>query len=752
MLGPEFGGRVKTPHSGDCDPECVLDVTGDEYRVALESLSRRLPAESGEAPAPYSISVHELLRVWYPAGSADLADLADPLADPAEPVNLADSANPAESMDLGVSEPWWKPVAVAERLAGLLPPTRAAAFAVHREIGIPAVQGMKPLGGDEPTVIAYPSAGAGAAVRAQTVQAGVVLNGATPGYFLGGPGDHLLLVPIERPGAAECVCALIRPDGASARLIVDTAHPAGAAILETDHCFVPEEQLTVVRPEWEAAARAWIAAYRLFAAKSVLRATHRHLAARSSQGGVLWDHQALRFRLSALTASGDGTEQLVYRAAHRIAAGLPADQTIAAAEFKAAELLRDVTSECLHLHGAAGQVREKGIQTLFMETRLLGLCSFTAAPGGNPDTDEMAARSEPGVDAYRRKLAAFVAQRADLFGEPCQSVPGGRQLERAVIEELGRAGLLAAPIYGTAASGPDQPDQRATDLEYSAVLHETLAPFPVGAAVLTHVEVGARLLAAFPPAQSAVSAAAEGRHLAALAVTEPSGGLDFDAMATTLRQDADGLELNGEKWCSSNAPFADELLVLARDTAFPDGAPGRHTLVRVPVDAAGVRVAPLDTFGHRGLTGQIEFTSVRLPAEAVLGTRGSGVLRLMGHWVHERVMLALRAVSMAHRLLSLLEESEQGQRDPDLLRSLRYAVLQERIACRHALARLADHSCDLRAAGGCKLRSVALLRRTAEAAFPGGGAAADRALREATGLALAGGSDEALLLQIARTL
>ncbi|MBC3840149.1 hypothetical protein GXW82_08010 [Streptacidiphilus sp. 4-A2] len=254
--------------------------------------------------------------------------------------------------------------------------------------------------------------------------------------------------------------------------------------------------------------------------------------------------------------------------------------------------------------------------------------------------------------------------------------------------------------------------------------------------VLTQVEVGTRLLSGCLPQAEEVHAAAAGRYLTALAVTEPSGGLDFDAMTTRV-EGSDGLVLSGEKWSCSNAPFADEIVVLARDLRFAEGSPGRHTLVRVPASAPGVRVTPLESFGHYGITGRVELEAVRL-GPAVLGSRGSGLLRLMRHWVHERVMLALRAVSMAD---SLLAGSAPliAREDPDLLAELSSRAVQERIAVRHALRLLADNDCDPRTAAGCKLRAVDLLRQSAEAALNrSGGPAAERALRDALGLALAG--------------
>ncbi|MGX1670433.1 acyl-CoA dehydrogenase family protein [Streptomyces sp. NPDC055400] len=341
----------------------------------------------------------------------------------------------------------------------------------------------------------------------------------------------------------------------------------------------------------------------------------------------------------------------------------------------------------------------------------------------------------PALDEYRESVRALIRANPEVFGaeawDHTQLLPPARE----AIAALGGAGLLD-PVIGADPS-------RA--VAFSAVLHETLAPLPAGAVVLTHTEVGSRLLAhVCASGHPAVAAARQGRHLTALAVTEPGGGLDFDAMTTIVERDEqDGrATLRGEKWFISNAPFADEFFVLARDTRFAKRAPGRHTLLRVPARTPGVGVDSLSTFGHRGLVGRVRLDHVQLPGEAAAGAPGSGLLTLMRHWVHERVMLAVRQTAMA----AWLAHDSQ-------VRVLRDELLCEQAAGARAVRHLAQATCTPREAASAKLRSGRLLRRVAEQAMrrkPS--AVAERVLRDAHGLALAGGSDEALLMQIARSL
>lgn len=487
------------------------------------------------------------------------------------------------------------------------------------------------------------------------------------------------------------------------------------------------------------------AAHETTAAREALSLTWQWTRGRVSFGQPLAEQQAVRFRLADLAARIDGAQELVYEAVASRRASADDPASTAAACLQAQRILRQTARECLHLHGAAGYLAGHPVQAYLAE-------SFRPSARGGEQRWLTVLAQPPGkmLDAaatYRDRVLELAAHHPEVFGAEAWDDPSRQPPGRQAIGLLGEAGLLApvcVPLPG--------------DLGSSAQLHEALALLPAGAAVLTHVEVGTRLLAAFPSDPAAVAAmrgAAEGRRIAALAVTEPGGGMDFDAMTTTLTPHADRLLLTGEKWFSSNAPFADELLVLARDARMPDRTPGRHSLVRVPVNAPGVTVEPLNSLGHRGLTGRIRLHEVRLKSEAVLGAPGSGLLTLMKHWTHERVMLAVRATAMAAGLLDALSAADIPPPGAVRHAELSAELLQEQAASRRALDLLAEGRCTAPRAAGNKLRAVTLLRRMAEFGLDYGGAQsalADRVLRDAAGLSLAGGSDEALLILIARGL
>ena len=379
----------------------------------------------------------------------------------------------------------------------------------------------------------------------------------------------------------------------------------------------PEQAAAVLARHAETAARGSAleagllrAAYQVAAAARLHDRTASRLATRRSFGQPMIEHQALRFRLAEMSAHIDGTRSLVYAAAGLQRGGPPLPQgpapdgpapdLVAAACLQAARLWRQIAWDSLHLHGAAGQLADdvphRFVQGAQPGPPGQGTEALLAVIANAPEvsrTGRVRARLDPDpapVSAYRQRVRRLVQQHPGEFGPaawqahgmgargtsaPDLKAPAGGPWRCWASTGSSRHGL--AP--GRSVGEPSAPSAVA----YSAALQETLAPLPAGAAVLTHVEVTARLLASFTGTQRAACGAAEGRFLAALAVTEPGGGLDSSALTTTVRPHGTGLVLDGEKWFASNSPFADELLVLARDVELGSTALGGHTLLRVPV-------------------------------------------------------------------------------------------------------------------------------------------------------------------------
>ena len=404
------------------------------------------------------------------------------------------------------------------------------------------------------------------------------------------------------------------------------------------------------------------------------------------------------------------------------------------------------------------------VQTPFQDPDLgLGL-DLDLAPDLDPDPDPDLRRepaSNPDQD-YADRVVAFIDAHPDLVAadrweEP--AIPPVREL----IAALGAAGLLrdAWPDKGRVGRSPlCLALGRAIQLHTAFARAGNGAP---GAAVLTHLEVGTRLLAHHP---AYLDGLLDGTTTISLAATEPDGGSDLAGLSTTVRR-ADGrLTVSGEKWFISNAPFADLLLVLADDPEQATGPRSGPALLLVAVAGGGVKVEPLAGSGHTGLTGSIVLDDA--PVLEVLAPAGQGLLTLMRHWIHERVMLSVRmteiaaavlddAVSGARRRRTFGAPLLTNQHVRFVLAELSAEVSEVRSAALQGVRLLVEGACTAAFAAMCKYRASVLLRRVADESLQLAGAdgyrtghPAERALRDGLGLALAGGTDELMLMQIGR--
>jgi acyl-CoA dehydrogenase len=147
-----------------------------------------------------------------------------------------------------------------------------------------------------------------------------------------------------------------------------------------------------------------------------------------------------------------------------------------------------------------------------------------------------------------------------------------------------------------------------------------------------------------------VSRAAEGKSIAAFALTEPEAGSDVASLKTTAKRDGDTYIINGRKRFISNAGVADFYTVFARTgteesgraslSAFVVGArvPGVTVVERIPMMA----VHPI---------GEIEFKNCRVPAEDMVGAEGDGFLLAMRTLDMFRASVGAAACGMARRAL-----------------------------------------------------------------------------------------------------
>jgi alkylation response protein AidB-like acyl-CoA dehydrogenase len=146
---------------------------------------------------------------------------------------------------------------------------------------------------------------------------------------------------------------------------------------------------------------------------------------------------------------------------------------------------------------------------------------------------------------------------------------------------------------------------------------------------------------------------ATGELRATMALTEPGGGSDLQAMRTTARRDGDCYVVNGSKTWISNARTSGLIALLAKtDPAAKPAHKGVSILLAEP--GPGFEVSrDLPKLGYKGIEScELSFDDFRVPASALLGERaGEGFGQMMRGLEIGRIQVASRAVGVGRAAL-----------------------------------------------------------------------------------------------------
>ncbi len=142
---------------------------------------------------------------------------------------------------------------------------------------------------------------------------------------------------------------------------------------------------------------------------------------------------------------------------------------------------------------------------------------------------------------------------------------------------------------------------------------------------------------------------ATGEIRATMALTEPGGGSDLQAMTTVARPEGDGYLVSGAKTWISNARRSQLIALLCKTD--PQAEP-RHRgfSVLLAEHGPGLTVSrDLPKLGYKGVEAcELVFDDYRAPAEAVLGgAPGRGFTQMMKGLETGRIQVAARALGVA---------------------------------------------------------------------------------------------------------
>ena len=145
-----------------------------------------------------------------------------------------------------------------------------------------------------------------------------------------------------------------------------------------------------------------------------------------------------------------------------------------------------------------------------------------------------------------------------------------------------------------------------------------------------------------------LSRAANGKAIAAFALTEPEAGSDVAAIQTTARREGETYVIDGRKRFISNAGIADFYTVFAKTGTRDDGRAALSAFV-VGSKMQGFSVVQRTPLIAPHPIGEIAFNGCRVPAEDMVGNEGDGFKLAMETLDTFRASVGAAACGMARR-------------------------------------------------------------------------------------------------------
>jgi acyl-CoA dehydrogenase len=148
--------------------------------------------------------------------------------------------------------------------------------------------------------------------------------------------------------------------------------------------------------------------------------------------------------------------------------------------------------------------------------------------------------------------------------------------------------------------------------------------------------------------QRVIPSVLRGEKIAALAITEPSGGSDVAALRCTATRDGSDYIINGEKVFITSGMRADYITVAVRTGEAGSKGSGGISMILVPTDVVGLSRTRLEKMGWWcSDTAHLRFDNVRVPASNLLGEEGAGFKIIMTNFNGERLAMSAMALGFA---------------------------------------------------------------------------------------------------------
>jgi alkylation response protein AidB-like acyl-CoA dehydrogenase len=325
---------------------------------------------------------------------------------------------------------------------------------------------------------------------------------------------------------------------------------------------------------------------------------------------------------------------------------------------------------------------------------------------------------DPELITFARGVREFAATK---LAPHARAIDEQISFRRAMVDELGEAGILGGPLPTSVGGGGWSPMQL-------AIAHEELGAVCGNARGFCAVQTG---LVTQTLAKNGTDEQRErwlaplmrGTAIGCFALTEPNAGSDVASLTTHAVEQPDGSYLvTGQKHWVTNAGIADVMLLFA--TVDPSLKGKGITAFVIDTKRDGLRRRPMEgvELGHRGSDHAVlTFDNMRVQKHELLGPIGKGFGIALGGLAAGRLSVAAGAVGIHRAALSAAVKftTEREQFGQALAQ---FQMVQERLAdmltSLHA-SRALVHRCARRRANGTETHAdvaMAKLQATEAAA------------------------------------
>lgn len=425
----------------------------------------------------------------------------------------------------------------------------------------------------------------------------------------------------------------------------------------------------------------------------------QYMSERHAFGQPINQFQVLRHRMAQLASEVEALKAFGYYCANLYGNGVYNVKLCSMAKLIATELQEKVATQCLQMYGGYGFMEEYPQARMYRDVRVgtIGggsseiMREIIAKMMINDVNYAKAAQTNKDGKGAGSGIISYFNEEHDLFRETFRSFlekevrpnidqwEKNGELPREIYKKFGQMGFFSMTL-------PEKYGGMGGDMMYNVIFDEEIARMNSGG---FGASIGAHPLLALThlnaegteeQKQKYLVPGIKGEKIGCLAITEPFGGSDVQAIRTTAVREGDYFIVNGSKTFITNGVLSDFLIVVAKTNPNAKGAKGISLLI-IDRDSEGLSATKLDKLGWRASdTGEIAFDNVKVPVENLLGDENRGFFYVMEHFVSERLSLAVGGYAASEYAIELtinyLAEREAFGKKLNQFQVLRHRIAQ----------------------------------------------------------------------------